>query len=92
MKENYYELVINVKSSQELFIDLLTQLTQGAVEIEENVLIARSEENLEDVELGINEFAKALGVECKTSIEVKKNEDWIKKYQESVKAVEVGKF
>lgn len=92
MKENYYELVISVKSSQELFLDLLTQLTQGAVEIEENRLIARSEENLSDVEFGIKEFAKALEVECETSLVEKKNEDWIKKYQESVKAVEVGKF
>ncbi|WP_428024779.1 50S ribosomal protein L11 methyltransferase [Arcobacter sp.] len=92
MEEYYYELVIDTKDSQDLFLDLLNQLTQNAVEIEENRLIARSEDNLEDVEYGIKEFAKALGLSCTTSIEKKKNEDWIKKYQESVKAVEVGKF
>lgn len=92
MKEFYYELTIDTISSQEIFLDLLTQLTESAIEIEENKLISRSEEDLSDVEFGINEFAKALNIECKTSLIKKKNEDWIKKYQESVKAVEVGKF
>ncbi len=92
MEEYYYELTIDAKSSQDLFLDLLGQLTQGAVEIDENRLISRSEENLEDVEFGILEFAKALGVDCETTLVRKRNEDWIKKYQESVKAVEVGKF
>ena len=92
MEEYYYELTINTKSSQDLFLELLEQLTQGAVEIEENRLISRSEENLEDVEFGILEFAKALGIKCETTLVKKRNEDWIKKYQESVKAIEVGKF
>jgi ribosomal protein L11 methyltransferase len=92
LKEFYYELIIEPASSQEIFLDLLTQLTQSAIEIEENKIISRSEEDLEDVEFGIKEFAKALNIECKTTLVVKKNEDWIKKYQESVKAIEVGKF
>jgi ribosomal protein L11 methyltransferase len=92
LKEFYYELTVEPKSSQDIFLDLLTQLTQSAIEIEQNKFISRSEENLEDVEFGIKEFANALGVECKTTLIEKKNEDWIKKYQESVKAIEVGKF
>jgi len=92
LKEFYYELIIEPASSQEIFLDLLTQLTQSAIEIEENKIISRSEEDLEDVEFGIKEFSKALNIECKTTLAVKKNEDWIKKYQESVKAIEVGKF
>lgn len=92
MKEFYYELVIEPESSQEVFLDLLDSLTNNAIEISEKRLISRSEESLENIESGIIEFSKALNINCKTSLEKKKNEDWIKKYQESVKAIEVGKF
>jgi ribosomal protein L11 methyltransferase len=76
----------------ELFSDLLTALTHNAIEETNNAIIARSEEELSDVEFGVLEFAKAANIECKTSIKKKKNEDWILKYQESVKSIEVGKF
>ena len=92
MKEFYYELVVEPESSSELFLDLLTSLTQSAIEIDGNRLISRSEDTLEDIELGIKEFSKALNIECKTFLEKKKNEDWITKYQDSVQALEVGKF
>lgn len=92
MEEFYYELVIEPESSEEIFVDLLDTLTQSAIELSDGKLISRSEENLEDVEAGILEFAKALNINCKTSLEKKKNEDWIKKYQESVEPIEVGKF
>lgn len=92
MEEFYYELKIQTNDRIDLLSDLLTTLTNEAIEIEEKFLIARSMDSLVDVEFGINEFAKALGIKCTTKCEKKKNEDWIKKYQESVKAIEVGKF
>lgn len=93
MSEYYYELIIKPSNNYELFLDLLTSLTSDAIEeTEDGSLIARSEEDLSDVEFGIQKFAEALNVDCKTSIEKQKNIDWIKEYQQSVKAVEVGKF
>jgi len=92
MKDFYYELTIEPESSYELFLDLLDSITDGAIEMSENKLISRSEDDLQNVEEGVLAFAKALNIECKTFLEKKKNEDWIKKYQESVEAIEVGKF
>ncbi|RXJ86811.1 50S ribosomal protein L11 methyltransferase [Arcobacter sp. CECT 8985] len=92
MSEYYYELTIKPQNNYEQFLELLTLLTNNAIEESNGLLIARSEENLSDIEFGVNEFAKKLGIECETTCEKKDNQDWIKNYQQSVKAVEVGKF
>lgn len=92
MKDNYYELKIEPENSIEVFLDLLSELSSDAIEFDDKVLILRSEESLEDIKEGIEAFAKALNTSCKISLEMKKNEDWIKKYQESVDPIEVGKF
>ena len=93
MSDYYYELIIKPEKNYELFLDLLSSLTNDALEeCEDNSIIARSEEDLSDVEYGIKEFSTALGIECKTILSKKENIDWIKQYQDSVKAVEVGKF
>lgn len=92
MSECYYELTIKPTEKYELFLDLLSSLTNNAIEETNGMLIARSENDLSTVEFGILEFAKALSIECTTSHEKKENVDWIKKYQESVKAVEIGNF
>lgn len=92
MKDYYYELKITPNQNLELFSDLLSNLTQNAIEETETSIISRSEEDLSDIEFGIKEFSKAVGINCETLLEKKKNEDWISKYQESVKAIEVGKF
>lgn len=92
MSEYYYELIIKPNSHYELFLDLLTNLTNEAIEEKDNNLISRSEDDLLDVKEGIEKFAKALEVECFISYEKKKNEDWIKQYQKSIKSIEVGNF
>ncbi len=92
MEEFYYELKIQASEKIDLLTELLATLTNEAIEIDKDFLIARSMESLENVEFGIIEFAKALNIECRTKHSRKKNEDWIKKYQESVQAIEVGKF
>ncbi|RXJ67002.1 50S ribosomal protein L11 methyltransferase [Halarcobacter ebronensis] len=93
MSEYYYELIIKPSKNYELFLDLLGSLTNEALEeCDDNSIIARSEDDLSDIEYGVKEFAKALEIECKTTLTKKENVDWIKQYQESVKAVEVGKF
>ncbi len=92
MSEYYYELIIKPKQHYHTFVDLLSSLTNNAIEETEKSIIARSEEDLSDVEFGIKEFANALNVDCETILTKKENIDWIKQYQESVKSVEVGKF
>lgn len=92
MKDYYYELTIQPENSYETFLDLLVALTSSAIEELDGKLISRSETDLSDIEFGILEFAKAVNITCKTTLEKKKNEDWVSKYQESVKSIEVGKF
>lgn len=92
MKDYYYELKIIPKSNIETFLDVLTSICEEAIEEGKDFLIARSEDDLEDIEFGIQEFSKAINIKCETTLSKKKNEDWIKQYQESVEAIEVGKF
>ena len=92
MSEYYFELTIKPHTYYELFLDLLSSLTNDAIEEADGILIARSESDLSDVEFGVLEFAKALNVECETKCEKKENIDWIKQYQQSVKSVEIGNF
>jgi ribosomal protein L11 methyltransferase len=92
LSEYYFELIIKPSSHFQVFLDLLSSLTNEAIEEFEDTIIARSEEDLSDVEFGILEFAKALETTCETKLTKKENIDWIKQYQESVKSVEVGKF
>ena len=92
MSKYYYELSITPKDNYDFFLDLLSNLTNEAIEEDEGTLISRSEESLEDVAFGIKVFAQKIGVECDINLEKKENIDWIKKYQESVKSIEIGNF
>lgn len=92
MTKFYYELIIKPAEHYQTFVDLVTTLTNNAIEELDDTIIARSEEDLIDIEFGIKEFAKATNIECETTLTKKENIDWIKQYQESVKSVEVGKF
>jgi len=90
--EHYYELQIKPQSQYELFLDLISALTDEAVEVSSGCITLRSEDNLEEIEFGVMEFSKQLDVQCETKLLKLKNEDWVNKYKEAVKAVEVGKF
>lgn len=92
MVEHYYELQITPESQYELFLDLMSTLTQEALEENNGTIIARSETGLEEIEFGVVEFAKHLNINCNTKLSKNKNEDWVNKYKESVQSVEVGKF
>ncbi|MDR2080430.1 MAG: 50S ribosomal protein L11 methyltransferase [Campylobacteraceae bacterium] len=91
MCEKYFELCVYPSAKPALFSDFLLEFTD-AVEESGGRLIVRSCEPLDIVEFGVKEYAKKLGIETKTTISQKTNEDWVKKYQESVQPVEVGIF
>ncbi|MDR0408288.1 MAG: 50S ribosomal protein L11 methyltransferase [Campylobacteraceae bacterium] len=95
MDKNYFELTVRPSSHADLFSDFLLSFTDAIEENEEN-LILRSEEPLDEVALGVNEFAKKLSkklslqITAQISLQTKQNEDWIKRYQDSVKPIHVG--
>ncbi|MDR2790738.1 MAG: 50S ribosomal protein L11 methyltransferase [Campylobacteraceae bacterium] len=91
MSENYFELTVKTASHAEIFSDFLLTFT-NAVEENDGILILRSEEPLDIIEFGVKEYAKRLGIEVETAVVQKPNEDWVKKYQESVQPISVGAF
>lgn len=94
----YYELQVIPTSNLEQFSDFLLTLGIDGLEERDNALIVRSEESLEMVKWGVEEFAKKLAnalnksVEVKTSLEEKSNEDWINRYKKSIKPIQVANF
>ncbi|MEA3353516.1 MAG: 50S ribosomal protein L11 methyltransferase [Campylobacterota bacterium] len=98
MEKYYYELTIEPNVYYELFLDLVSSLTEDAIEELSETIIIRSEEDPENIKLGVEAFAKELStaldtdVQCKAIIEKKQNQDWIKIYQESVQPIEIGNF
>lgn len=98
MEKYYYELVIEPDSYYELFLDLVSSLTQEAIEEFDETIIIRSEYDPENIVHGVQSFAQELSlafateIKCKTTVQKKENIDWIKEYQQSVQPVEVGKF
>ncbi len=98
MNKFYYELIIKPESYYELYLDLAISLVDEAIEELDGTIIIRSEDDLVEIEVGINAFtielSKAFSTEiiCTSSLKKKENIDWIKAYQDSVQAVEVGEF
>lgn len=98
MEEHYYELVITPSAHIENFSDFLSSSLPVGFEENNDQLIVRSEDELETLAWGVEQFAQALSealgedVTVKTELFEKRNEDWISKYQEGIEAVQVGKF
>ena len=98
MQETYHELVITPSANMENFSDFLSSSLPVGFEENETQFIVRSEEELETLAWGLEQFAQALSealdkeISVKTELFEKKNEDWIAKYQEGIKSVQVGKF
>ncbi|MDR1285557.1 MAG: 50S ribosomal protein L11 methyltransferase [Campylobacteraceae bacterium] len=95
MDKNYFELIVHPSSHVELFSDFLLSFAD-AIEEDGEKLILRSETPLDEVALGVDEFAKKLSkklsskITVQTSLQEKQNEDWIKKYQNSVQPIQIG--
>ncbi|MDR1008361.1 MAG: 50S ribosomal protein L11 methyltransferase [Campylobacteraceae bacterium] len=89
MCEKYFELCVHPARKLALFSDFLLEFTD-AVEENNEWLIVRSCEPLDVTEFGVKEYAKKLDIEIQTVISQKPNEDWVKKYQESVQPVIAG--
>ena len=98
MQEYYYELVVKVSSDHSLFSDFLSDtLPVGFEEIESGFII-RSEDELDTIVWGLEQFGEALQKALNKSVEVEctqsklKNSDWVEVYQKSIEPVAIGKF
>ena len=98
MNDYYYMLVIKPSSHLELFSDFLVDLLPVGFEEIDDGFVVRSEESLETVLWGVEQFAealqKALGevidIDCVLTKE--KNDDWIAQYQNAIQPVRVDPF
>lgn len=98
MQDHYYMLVVKPSSHLELFSDFLVDvLPVGFEEIDEGFII-RSEEDLETVMWGIEQFAEALQralgevVDVEMILTKEKNDDWIAQYQQGITPIEIEPF
>jgi ribosomal protein L11 methyltransferase len=98
MQEYYYQLVVKVSSHLPLFSDFLSDTVAVGFEENEDGFIIRSEDSLETIAWGLEQFAEALQKALGESIEVEcsetkeKNSDWVKEYQQSIKPLAIDKF
>ncbi|MBS9778928.1 MAG: 50S ribosomal protein L11 methyltransferase [Campylobacteraceae bacterium] len=94
----YNELHVKADYHLDELSDFILSCGIDAIEERDGILIVRSEDNLEALQWGVEEFAKRLTVIMKkdlhveTSLEQKSNEDWIQKYRQSIQPIEVGSF
>lgn len=98
MEEHYFELVVKVSAHKNLFADFLSDTLPVGFEETEDGFIIRSEDDLETIEWGIEQFCSALEKALEETIELEtvqtklKNSDWVKNYQESITSLEIDKF
>lgn len=98
MQDTYYELIARPSSHSQLFCDFLLELTDEAVEETDGSLVVRSEEPLKIIQWGLEQFAHSLSEALQESITVtiqceqKRNEDWIKNYQQSIQPIAIDPF
>ncbi|WP_297440645.1 50S ribosomal protein L11 methyltransferase [Sulfurimonas sp.] len=98
MQEHYYELSVKVSSHHELYADFLADtLPVGFEEVNDGFII-RSEEELETIVWGLEQFTEALQKALHENIEIEfeqkklQNSDWVESYKNSIQALAIDKF
>lgn len=98
MQEFYYELTLKVSSEHSLFCDFLSDTLPFGFEEIEDGFVVRSEDELDTIAWGVEQFHEALQKALKKEIDFEytltkeKNSDWIEIYQKSVKPLVIDKF
>jgi len=98
MQEYYYELTVKVSSEHSLFLDFLSDTLPVGFEETDDGFIIRSEDELDTIVWGLEQFTealqKALGTDIELACEQKKlqNSDWVASYRKSIEPLEIGKF
>lgn len=96
---NYYnELIVAPNGYYDLYLDLLSSLSDEAIEENDDKIIIRSDSDISDLvealEIFAEELQKIYGIQGSCSIQTKiiENEDWIQKYKDSITPISVGDF
>ncbi len=95
MKATYHELTVTLNDDLVEFVaDFIANIAGDGVELGEDKIIVRNENDLTFVKDALVSLEGTLGdaLGMHYQLEEKENQDWIKKYQESVQPIEAGKF
>ncbi len=98
MQDYYYKLVMKPSSHIELFSDFLVDVLPVGFEELEDGFIIRSEDDLETVMWGVEQFSEALQravgevIDVEMTLTKEKNDDWIAQYQQGITPVEIEPF
>lgn len=98
MQDYYYELVVKVSSHLPLFSDFLSDTLPVGFEESGDGFIIRSEDSLETIAWGLEQFGEALQKALNETIELEctqtkqKNSDWVEVYQKSIEPLAIDKF
>jgi ribosomal protein L11 methyltransferase len=98
MQEHYFELVVKVSSHHELYSDFLIDTVPVGFEETEEGFIIRSEEELETIVWGLEQFTEALQRALGITIELEctqtkqNNSDWVEIYQKSIEPLAIDNF
>lgn len=98
MQDYYFMLVVKPSSHVELFSDFLVDAIPVGFEETDDGFIIRSEEDLETISWGIEQFAEALQralgevIDVELALTKEKNDDWIAQYQQGITPVEIPPF
>lgn len=98
MQDYYHQLLVRPSSHHELFRDFLSDTLPVGFEECDDAFIVRSEDDLETIAWGIEQFTEALQRALGTTIDIdlelskEMNEDWVKAYQKGVSPVQVSSF
>ncbi len=98
MQEHYYELVVKVSSHHSLFSDFLSDTVPVGFEETDEGFIIRSEDELDTIVWGLEQFTEALNKALNETIELEcdqsklQNSDWVEVYQKSISPLAIDKF
>jgi ribosomal protein L11 methyltransferase len=98
MQEHYFELVVKVSSHHALYSDFLVDTVPVGFEETEDGFIIRSDEELETIVWGLEQFTEALQRALGTTIELEctqtkqNNSDWVGIYQKSIEPLAIDNF
>lgn len=98
MQDYYFELVVKVSSHHSLFSDFLADTLPVGFEETDEGFIIRSEDELDTIIWGLEQFAEALQKALGQNIEIEckqtklKSSDWVQVYQNSIKPLTIDKF
>ncbi|MFZ2968704.1 MAG: 50S ribosomal protein L11 methyltransferase [Sulfuricurvum sp.] len=98
MDDYYFMLVVKPSAHIELFSDFLVDVVPVGFEEIDDGFIIRSEESLETISWGIEQFAQALQnalgevIDLELTLTKEKNNDWIAQYQNAISPIEIAPF